>query len=94
MKIELIKDSTNVIEIATEYHTVLKIDDQYDIKVTFIELLTDLNDEEKMSAHITVDIEEYPSQLTLDQAAEIKINVEEFVLANSELLTKDAGKPD
>ncbi len=94
MKIELVKDSTDVIEIATEYHTVLKIDDQYDVKVTFIELLTDLNDEEQMAAHITCDVEVYPSHLTLDQAAELKINIEEFVLANSELLTKDAGKPD
>ena len=94
MKIELVKDSTDVIEIATEYHTVLKIDDQYDVKVTFIELLTDLNDEEQMAAHIICDVEVYPSHLTLDQAAELKINIEEFVLANSELLTKDAGKPD
>jgi hypothetical protein len=94
VKIELVKDSTDVIEIATEYHTVLKIDDQYDVKVTFIELLTNLNDEEQMAAHITCDIEEYPSQLTLDQAAELKINIEEFVLDNIELLTKDAGKPD
>ena len=94
MKIELVKDSTDVIEIATEYHTVLKIDDQYDVKVTFIELLTDLNDEEQMAAYITCDVEVYPSHLTLDQAAELKINIEEFVLANSELLTKDVGKPD
>ena len=94
MKIELVKDSTDVIEIATEYHTVLKIDDQYDVKVTFIELLTNLNDEEQMAAHITCDVEVYPSHLTLDQAAELKINIEEFVLDNIELLTKDAGKPD
>ena len=94
MKIELVKDSTDVIEIATEYHTVLKIDDQYDVNVTFIELLTDLNDEEKMAAHITVDVEVYPSHLTLDQAAELKNNIEEFVLTNSEILTKDAGKPE
>lgn len=94
MKIELVKNSTDVIEIATEYHTVLKIDDQYNVKVTFIELLTDLNDEEQIAAHITCNIEEYPSHLTLDQAAELKINIEEFILSNSESLTKDAKKLD
>jgi len=94
VKIELVKNSTDVIEIATEYHTVLKIDDQYNVKVTFIELLTDLNDEEQIAAHITCNIEEYPSHLTLDQAAELKINIEEFILSNSESLTKDAKKLD
>ena len=93
MKIELVPNTTEVIEIATEYHTILKIDNEYDIKVTFIELLLDLNTDDK-TCHITVDIEAFPSHLTLDQAVDLKLEIETFVKDNSSNLMEDVKKSD
>ena len=101
------KQNSNLVALATGLFFILadshadiqkELDSKYTTKVkdktVLMQEVRDLNDEEQMAAHITCDVEVYPSHLTLDQAAELKINIEEFVLANSELLTKDAGKPD
>ena len=93
MEIKLVPNTTEVIEIATEYHTILKIDDKYDIKVTFIELLLDLNTNDR-TCHITVDVEAFPSHLTLDQAVELKLEIETFVKDNASHLMKDIKTSD
>ena len=94
MQIELVPDSTDVIEISTEYHTTLRIDDNYNIEVTFIELLLNLNDEENMQVHITTDFEVYPEHLTIDQIFKLQNDVKEFVNENIRNLIKDSGKPE
>lgn len=93
MKIELVPNTTVITEIATEYHTVLRIDDQYNINVTFIELLLDLNTDESI-CNITVDIEDFPSHLTLDQVVDLKSEIETFVNDNISDLTKDINVSD
>ena len=93
MKINLVPDTTVITEIATEYHTTLKIDDQYDINVTFIELLLDLDTDESI-CNITVDVEDFPSHLTLDQAIDLKLEIETFVNNNISDLMEDIKKSD
>ena len=93
MNIELVPNSTEIIEISTEYHTVLKVDNE-EIKVTFIELLLDINDSENSYSHITVDVEEYPDNMSIIRAVEFKQEIEDFVRDNSEILVNDIKKLD
>ena len=81
MKIELVPNTTEVIEIITKYRTILRIDNDYEVNIVFTEILLDL-DSEKSSSDTTVDIEDIPSHLTLDQAVELKNNIEKYIDEN------------
>ena len=47
MEIKQVLNTTVITEISTKFNIVLRIDDQYDIKVTFLELLLNLNTDDK-----------------------------------------------
>lgn len=89
MKFEIVKNSTNLIRIAAEYRTTVKVDDGGHIDVTFGKLTINSNNNQTLC--ITCNIETYLPHLTISQMDKLKNDIEEFILSNIDTITQEAN---